>query len=167
MGGNNPIKRPPLNQPKFSLISPDEGLRNLVEQSDHRTLGVWARDCALRVLPFFKNAYPEDPRPQQALDALQGWINTGQFSMAAIRSASLAAHAAARQADEASPARSAARAAGQALATAHVPAHAYSAAKYAQQATFRASPEQALHEVEQERDWQFQHLVVLNQKRQP
>jgi hypothetical protein len=136
MGGNNPIKRPPLNRPKFSLISPDEELRDLVEQSDHRTLGVWARDCALRVLPFFKNAYPEDPRPQQALNALQDWINTGQFSMTAIRSASLAAHA-------------------------------YSAAKYAQQAIFRASPEQTLHEVEQERDWQFQHLVVLNQKRQP
>lgn len=160
-------KTPNMSEPKFSLTAPDDELRDLVGQSDHRVLGSWARDCASRVLALFEVEFPDDKQPRQALETLQNWVDTGQFNMSVIRSASLSAHAAAREVGEDSPARSAARAAGQAVATAHVPTHALGAAKYAQQAVFRASaPEEALEAAAQERDRQFTQLMQLNQERQ-
>ena len=105
---------------KFKLTFKDEALDQLMAQADHRTLGMWARDCAERVMPYFEQAHPNDPRPRQALITLQSWINTGEFSMKVIRKASLDSHAAARDVGADNPARSAARAAGQAVATAHV-----------------------------------------------
>ena len=74
--------------------------------------------------------------------------------MVDIRGASLAAHAAARDAEEGSAARFAARAAGQAVATAHVPQHAYGAAYYALKAVAAANPA----DVAREREWQAARL---------
>jgi hypothetical protein len=150
---------------KFSLNRNDEPMEELVKGMDKRTLAVWATDCAERVLPYFEEKFPEDPRPRDALVALRAWIMTGIFHMADIRGASLASHAAAREVGEDTPARSAARAAGQAVATAHVPAHALGAAIYAQQAVWRvAMPEEADAAVAGERDWQYRHLLALREK---
>jgi hypothetical protein len=149
---------------KFKLAHNDEELLDLVNTIDHKTLAVWAIDCAERVLPYFEEQYPEDPRPRKALETLREWIATGVFKMAVIRKASLDAHAAAREVGEDSPARSAARAAGQAVATAHVPRHAYGAAVYAQQAAYRASdPSEAAAAAAKERDWQYRHLCELRE----
>lgn len=154
-----------MPKPKFSLKEKDPRLLSLVQESDKKTLAIWAKACAERVLPYYKDSFPQDPRPQQALDTLQDWINTGRFSMKIIRVAALAAHAAAREVGEDSPARSAARSAGQAVSTAHVKEHALAAANYALQAIFRANiakdPEKA---VQMERVFQHQHLNKLNQK---
>jgi len=80
--------------------------------------------------------------------------------MADIRTASLSAHAAARDTGEEDAARSAARSAGQAVATAHVPTHAIGASHYALQAVFRAAnPGDAEAAVAGERDWQYWHLL--------
>jgi hypothetical protein len=128
-------------------------------------LAVWAIDCAERVLPYFEEAYPQDRRPRQALETLQTWIDTGVFSMAVIRKASLDAHAAAREVGEDNPARSAARAAGQAVATAHVPVHAIGAAIYALQAVHRAdSAADADAAVAKEKEWQTRRLLALGEK---
>lgn len=152
-----------MKKPKFSLTHKDETLLALAEQTDHKTLGIWARDCALRVLPYFEDEHPADPRPRLALDVLQAWIDTGEFKMAVIRKASLDAHAAAREAGEDSPARSAARAAGQAVATAHVRTHCMGASNYALQAVHRAaSSAEAEAAVAAELAWQTQHLRELN-----
>ncbi|QRN83546.1 hypothetical protein JR338_01975 [Chloroflexota bacterium] len=157
-----------MSQPKFSLATPDEALQELVGQANHVTLAIWARDCALRVLPMYESQFPHNPHPRQALDTLQDWIDTGEFSISVIRSASLNAHAAARQVNNDTPAKSAARAAGQAVATAHVRTHALGATKYAQQAAFRAAlPKDTQQAVVQERNWQFNHLKQLITKRQP
>ncbi|MBK8024383.1 MAG: hypothetical protein IPK19_23870 [Chloroflexi bacterium] len=108
---------------KFSITKLDAATVALTEQTDHRTLGVWAKACAERVLPYFEQERSDDPRPRQALVTLQAWIDTGIFKMAVIRKASLDSHAAAREVGADNPARSAARAAGQAVATAHVRTH--------------------------------------------
>jgi len=85
--------------------------------------------------------------------------------MADVRKTALAAHAAAREVKEDHAARSAARAAGQALSTAHVPAHAIAAAVYA-----ATSVRDAANSIDadiatiKERDWQYQHLLKLNEK---
>lgn len=153
---------PRRKQPLFSLARKDGELEELVRTTGHRTLALWAIDCAGRVLHFFEEQYPADPRPRTALSVCREWTDTGEFSMAVIRKASLAAHAAARDVGEDSPARSAARAAGQAVATAHVRTHAPGAAMYAQQAVFRASgPDGTDEAVAAERDWQVRHLRSL------
>lgn len=139
----------------------------IVEKTDQKTLAVWAINCALRVLPYFEEKYPQDHRPRRALETLIEWIRTGIFKMATIRKASLDAHAAARNVGEDSPARSAARACGQAVATAHVPIHALGSAIYAQQAIHRAAnPLDADATVEREREWQLQYLRQLGKTKQ-
>ena len=150
---------------KFSLAQQKAYFEPLVSQTDHKTLAVWAIDCAERVMHYFEAARPDDPRPRQALNTLQRWIDTGVFKMAVIRKASLDSHAAARDVGENNPARSAARAAGQAVATAHVPTHSIGAAIYGLQAIYRANDStRADAAVAQERDWQYQHLVELGEK---
>jgi len=151
-----------MEKSKFSITRKGEEMVELVSKTDHKTLAIWAIDCAERVMAYFEEKYPQDHRPRQAIETLKTWIDTGVFKMAVIRKASLDAHAAAREVGEESPARSAARAAGQAVATAHVPRHAYGAAMYAQQALYRATnPSDADAAVAKERDWQYQHLLNL------
>jgi hypothetical protein len=144
----------------------DTPIAELVRKTDHTTLAVWAADCAERVLPWFEEKYPGDTRPRTAIEAIRQWARTGVFRMADVRRTSLAAHAAARDAEEGNPARSAARAAGQAMATAHVPAHALAAAIYAATAVRdAASPADANSAAIKEREWQYRHLLELAEKR--
>jgi hypothetical protein len=155
---------PRKKKPTFSLNRKDVAMEELVKETDKTTLALWAIDCAERVLPYFEENNMDDPRPRNALEVLREWITTGIFHMAAIRKASLAAHAAAREVGEDTAARSAARAAGQAVATAHVPTHSLGAAVYAQQAVWRAaSPVDADAAVTGERDWQYRHLLLLSE----
>jgi hypothetical protein len=151
---------------RFSLKQQKDEFAALVERTDHKTLAVWAIDCAERVLPYFEELYPEDRRPRTAIDTLQTWIHTGVFKMAVIRKASLDSHAAARDVGADNAARSAARAAGQAVATAHVPTHSMGAAIYALQAIHRATDSAyADAAVARERDWQYQRLLALRKSR--
>ncbi len=151
-----------MKKPAFKLTQYAGAFDALMAQADHHTLGVWAKACAERALPHFTAAFPGDPRPQQALEALQAWIDTGAFSMKVIRAASLGAHAAAREVGEDTPARSAARACGQAVATAHVRTHAPGAALYALQAIDRASDAAAVEAaIDAELAWQRERLRAL------
>jgi Imm-5 like putative immunity protein len=153
-----------MKKSKFSLAQHKNHFVELVKKTDHKTLAIWAIDCAERVLPFFEEKYPEDHRPRQAIETLQAWINTGLFKMAVIRKASLTSHAAAHDVGEDNAARSAAHAAGQAVASAHVPTHSIGAAIYALQAIHRASDSSdADAAVTKERDWQYGHLLELGE----
>src|SRR5688572_13266538 len=151
-----------MKKSKFSIAYKDEALAELVSNTDHKILAIWAIDCVERVMPYFQAESPDDHRPRQAIETLQTWINTGVFKMAVIRSASLTSHAAAREVGEDNAARSVARATGQAVATAHVPTHSVGAANYSLQAIHRATIDsEADAAVARERDWQFQHLLEL------
>ncbi|HEX6483147.1 MAG TPA: Imm5 family immunity protein [Ktedonobacteraceae bacterium] len=156
-----------MEKSKFSLATyKDPATVELVSKIDHKTLAVWAIDCVERIMPYFEEKYPQDHRPRQALETLQTWIQTGVFKMAAIRRASLTAHAAAREVGEDTAARSVARAAGQAVATAHVPIHCLGAANYALQAIYRATkPSETDAAIAKEREWQLQHLLDLRDSR--
>jgi hypothetical protein len=154
-----------MKRPKLAVTDMDKQIVELVRKTDHKTLAIWAADCAERVLPFFQEKYQEDARPRKAIEATREWARTGVFRMADVRKISLAAHAAARDVKEGDPAHSAARAAGQAMATAHVPAHAIAAAIYAATAVRDASsPADADSATARERDWQYQHLLRLTGK---
>ncbi len=127
-------------------------------REDQRALATWAADCAERVLPFFEKAYPKDDRPREAIETCRTWVRTGVFKMADIRGASLAAHAAAREAKENDAACYAAHAAGQAVATAHVPQHAFGAAYYALKSIASADPAHAEVKTVEEHNRQSRRL---------
>jgi hypothetical protein len=110
------------------------------------------------VLPLFEKAYPNDSRPRKAIEACRTWVRTGVLAMATIRGASLAAHAAAREAKANTAAYFAARAAGQAVATAHVAQHAFGGAYYALKAVVAADPVHVEAEVAKEHNWQARHI---------
>jgi hypothetical protein len=131
------------------------------DKEEQKLMAAWAADCAERVLPFFEKAFPEDNRPRQAIDACRTWVQTGLFKMAEIRGASLAAHAAAREAKANSAACFAARAAGQAVATAHVPQHAFGGAYYALKAIAAVDLPSAEKNVLKEHNRQV-HLIAAD-----
>ena len=128
-----------------------------LDEQNHRSLALWAADCAEHVLPYFEEKHPDDSRPRNAIGAGRAWARD-EIAMRAARAAAVAAHAAARDADEGA-ARTAARAAGHAAATAHMAAHARHAAAYAVKAVaYAAAPSDAAAATETERDWQYQRL---------
>src|ERR1017187_10118206 len=128
------------------------------DKQDQKYLAACAADWAESVLPFFEELYPNDDRPRKAIEACRTWIRTGVFKMADIREASLAAHAAAREARIHNQACFASRAAGQAVATAHVPQHAYGAASYALKAFIAGKEVQDEAKISRERNWQSRRL---------
>ena len=128
------------------------------DKRDQLVLAACAADWAERALPLFEAAYPADDRPRAAIRACRKWARIGAFRMVEIRGASLAAHAAAREAKAQDAACFAARAAGQAVATAHVPQHAFGAAYYALKAVAASSRENAEARTTKERDWQSPRL---------
>ena len=141
-----------------------EQIEELVKKTNHKTLAIWAADCAERVLPYFEEKYPEDTRPRNAIEACREWARTGVFRMADVRKTALAAHAAAREVEEDHAARSAARAAGHAMATAHVSTHALAAAMYAATAVRDATNSTDTDvTTTKEREWQYQHLLRLTE----
>lgn len=136
----------------------DKPMKDLANSCDHKTLAIWAAECAQRTLHYFTDKY-DDPRPTQAIAALHTWIKDSIFIMANIRARALGAHAAAREVPNDNPARSAARAAGQAIATAHVPAHAIGPALYGATAVRDATG--SFDEALRERRWQYKRLLEL------
>ena len=98
-----------------------------MDRDGHVFLARWAADCAERVLPLFTRC-SDDSRPKDALDTVRRWAN-GEVKTGAAMKASLASHAAARQATD-KAAIAAARAAGQAVATAHAADHSMGALLY-------------------------------------
>lgn len=128
-----------------------------LDKGDHRSLVLWAADCAEHVLPYCEEKYPKDDRPRKAIEAAKAWTR-GEIRVGEARAAAVAAHAAARDADEGA-ARAAARAAGHAAATAHMAGHARHAAAYAvKAATYAAVPTDAAAATATESDWQYRRL---------
>ena len=127
--------------------------------NDHRALGLWAAKCAEHLLPYFEEKYTEDTRPRDAISTLREWVQTGEFRMAVIRGASLAAHAAAKAVKkEDKVANIAAHTAGQAVATAHVPTHALGPVLYSMKLVAALHPTDVQAAVAREREWQMQRL---------
>ena len=60
-----------MKKSKFSITHKDKSIVELVSKTDHKTLAIWAIDCAERAMPYFEGNYPEDHRPRQAMEALQ------------------------------------------------------------------------------------------------
>lgn len=110
------------------LVQP---LRGLIEQQLHRTLAIWAVDCAPPYLELFERQVPDDPRPREALLAAGAWMR-GEIKMPEAKRAAHATHNAATRAGEAGDAAAcaAARAMGHVVGTVHTDSHAMGLAMY-------------------------------------
>ena len=64
-----------------------------LDERDHRSLVLWATDCAEHVLPYFEEKYPQDHRPRKAVEAGRAWAR-GEVALSKARAAAFAAHAA-------------------------------------------------------------------------
>jgi hypothetical protein len=99
-----------------------------LDKPSHIFLARWAADCAEEVLHLFRQ-HSSDERPEKALEIARNWAS-GNVKTGVAMKASLASHAAAREAKD-KAAIAAARAAGQAVATAHCADHSMGALLYA------------------------------------
>lgn len=102
-------------------------LRELVEKQLHRTLVLWALDCAEPYLLYFEAGRPGENRPREVLATADKWAR-GQVKMPEAKRTVHAAHNAAAQVGDATRQDAALMAAGRAIghaaATVHVETHA-------------------------------------------
>ena len=55
-----------------------------LDKKDHRSLVLWATECAEHVLPYFEENYPNDNRPRNALEAGRACVR-GEIATSARR----------------------------------------------------------------------------------
>lgn len=107
-----------------------QSLMRLIETQSKTTLAIWAVDYSERViLPLWCKHYPDDMRPQKALNAAREWLS-GKIKLPQAKAAILECHAAAREADGTPVAQAAARAIGQCASTIHSARHCIGLAFY-------------------------------------
>jgi hypothetical protein len=105
-------------------------LVKLIETQSKSTLAHWAVDYSERILlPLWSKYYPDDPRPQNALNAAREWLS-GAIKLPRAKAAILECHAAAREAEASPVAQAAARAIGQSASTIHSARHCIGLALY-------------------------------------
>src|SRR5262245_7681266 len=117
-----------------------EPISMTLSDEERRLLGLWAADCAERVLPLFEAKAPSDTRPREAIEGIRAFARGGKRT-AHLRSLAWAAYAAAREvgdpvASAVAPAAglAAATAYAHALATPHQAKHTLGPAAYAARA---------------------------------
>lgn len=107
-----------------------QSLMRLIETQSKATLANWALDYAERhYLPIYVAHFPHDSRPVAAIKAARDWLE-GKLKLPAAKVQILAAHAAAREAEDLPQAQAAARAIAQAASTIHSATHALGLAFY-------------------------------------
>lgn len=107
-----------------------QSLMRLIETQSKATLANWAVDYTERViLPLWSKYYPDDLRPQNALNAAREWLS-GAIKLPQAKAAILECHAAAREAEGNSVAQAAARTIGQSASTIHAATHCIGLAFY-------------------------------------
>lgn len=107
-----------------------QSFMKLMETQSKTTLANWAVDYSEQViLPLYRKDYPDDLRPQNALMAAREWLS-GAIKLPQAKSAILACHASAREAEGIPVAQAAARAIGQCASTIHSARHCIGLAFY-------------------------------------
>ena len=97
-------------------------LINLIQLQNHRTLVMWALDCAKLTLEQFEAKYPDEQRPRTCLELCETWAR-GKIKMPIAKRAILDSHAVAKEIDD-KEYGALCHAIGHAGATVHVETHA-------------------------------------------
>ncbi len=105
-------------------------LMRRIETQSKATICKWCIDYAAEhMLPLYRKHCPQDPRPQNAIDAAREWL-AGKIKLPAAKVHILAVHTAARELEDNPVAQAAARAIGQAASAIHAPTHSLGVAFY-------------------------------------
>lgn len=105
-------------------------LMRLIETQSKETLAQWSIGYSeTHILSIYEKHYPNDIRPRESLRAARLWLD-GEMKLPEAKRYILAAHEAAREAEDNPTAQAAARAIGQASATIHAPTHSLGLAFY-------------------------------------
>lgn len=157
-------------------------IEQILTEQDKKTKVTWALDCAEHVLSYYESTFPADNRLREAVETGRAWVRD-EVTVTDAQKAAVAAHNAAREAvdtefartgftpltegeGESAAACAAARSVGQAVAAAHAEGHAPQAATYALKAvSFTATPEEYDQAVAKEREWQYNRLLELTEKK--
>ncbi len=106
------------------------GLMRLIETQSKQTLVNWAVGYAeANILPIYVKRYPEDRRPQLALEYASKWLRK-EVKLPEAKITIRACHEAANEAEEIPAAQAAARAIGQAASSIHSAMHSLGLALY-------------------------------------
>lgn len=117
------IKLKKRNKILFSRDSQSlQELINLIQLQNHRSLVMWALDCAKLPLEQFEAKYPDERRPRTCLELCEAWAR-GKIKMPIAKQAILDSHAVAKKIDD-SEYGALCHAIGHAGATVHVETHA-------------------------------------------
>lgn len=100
----------------------------LIQLQRHRTLVMWALDCAKSPLEQIEEKYPDENRPRMCLELCEVWAR-GKIKMAQAKPAILACHAVAKEIDDREYG-ALCHAIGHAGATVHVETHALGLVMY-------------------------------------
>lgn len=107
-----------------------QSLKTLIETQSKATLTNWAVDyCERVILPIWSKHYPDDSRPQRAINAAREWLK-GEIKLPQAKTIILECHAAARESDSIPAAQAAARTIGQCASTIHSARHCIGLAFY-------------------------------------
>ncbi len=99
-----------------------QDLIKLIQLQNHRTLVMWALDCAKGPLKQFETKYPDEHRPRICLELCENWAR-GKIKMPIAKRAILDSHAVAKEIND-SEYGALCHAIGHAGATVHVETHA-------------------------------------------
>lgn len=80
------------NSPLFGELSP------IIDRESHKVMVLWAFDFASQAVETLRRRYPEETRPQVALDTTRAWA-AGEVKMPVAKRAILACHAFAKELD--------------------------------------------------------------------
>ncbi len=97
-------------------------LIKLIQIQNHRTIVMWALDCAVLTLANFEGKYFEEHRPRKCLNLCEEWAR-GKIKMPIAKQAILDSHAVAKEIEDSEYA-ALCHAIGHAGATVHVETHA-------------------------------------------
>ncbi len=111
-----------------------QGLIQLMQLQKHRTLVMWALDCAKITLQQFEAKYPDEHRPRVCLELCEAW-SRGKIKMPIAKHAILDSHAVAKEIND-NEYGALCHAIGHAGATVHVETHAMGLPMYELTATF-------------------------------
>jgi hypothetical protein len=132
-------------------------LIRLIEEQKHRTLVLWALDCANVPLLSFEAKYPKELRPRKTLELCEAW-GKGVIRMPEAKKAILNVHAAAKEIDD-REFIALAHAIGHAGATVHVETHALGLVFYELTAiVFRETPDKCDTAVEEKIRYYIERL---------
>jgi len=107
-----------------------QSLMKLIETQSKATLANWAVNYSEQfMLPLWQKYYPDDMRPQNALNAARDWLS-GKVKLPQAKATILECHSAARDTKDNAIAQAAARAIGQCASTIHSARHSIGLAFY-------------------------------------